>query len=212
MRRAPVRGGPSSGKPYLVACPSLARLISRNRLPPPTRTIPASSIGPELLPVNGSWPPPEVVLVAAPTSAVVVVSSEVVGETLDEYDDGGLGDDVYFVESAGDLRISNATSTKQPLTRESGMIVLASDNDTGRYLHSVVDLGGGMPEFVGGLPDGGQRGGELSREGHVVVPDDGDVLRGHEHGLALFRENQHDTLIGASEGRASESIHRPKPL
>ncbi len=57
--------------------------------------------------------------------------------------DTGRG--VALVESAGDLRISNATSTKQPLTRESGMIVLASDNDTGRYLHSVVDLGGGMP-------------------------------------------------------------------
>src|SRR5215217_9055954 len=85
MRRAPVNGGPSSGKPcYLVACPSRARLISRNRLPPPTRRIPASSIGPELLPVKGSWPPPEVVLVAAPTAAEVVVSSEVVGETLDE--------------------------------------------------------------------------------------------------------------------------------
>src|SRR5215208_2066553 len=85
MRRAPVHGGPSSGKLcYLVACPSRARLSSRNRLPPPTSTIPASGIGPELLPVKGSWPPPEVVLVAAPTAAEVVVSSEVVGATLDE--------------------------------------------------------------------------------------------------------------------------------
>ena len=84
MRRAPVLGGPSSGKPYLVACPSLARLIRRNRLPPPTSTIPASSIGPELLPVKGSWPPPEVVVVTPAAAPEVVVSSEVVGETLDE--------------------------------------------------------------------------------------------------------------------------------
>src|SRR4029453_9070924 len=84
MRRAPVHGGPSSGKPYLVACPSLARLIRRNRLPPPTSTIPASAIGPELLPVKGSWPPPEVVLVAPAAAPEGVVSSEGVGETLDE--------------------------------------------------------------------------------------------------------------------------------
>src|SRR4029453_5822679 len=90
MRRAPVHGGPSSGKPYLVACPSLARLIRRNRLPPPTSTIPASAIGPELLPVKGSWPPPEVVLVAPAAAPEVVVSSEVVGETLDE-GGGGVG-------------------------------------------------------------------------------------------------------------------------
>ena len=68
----------------MVACQSLARLIRRNRLPPPTSTIPASSIGPELFPVRGSWPPPEVVLVTPAAAPEVVVSSEVVGETLDE--------------------------------------------------------------------------------------------------------------------------------
>jgi hypothetical protein len=51
-----------------------------------------------------------------------------------------------LIQSLADLKISNATSTKQPLTRASGMVVLASDNDTGRYLHGVVDLGGGMPD------------------------------------------------------------------
>lgn len=51
-----------------------------------------------------------------------------------------------LIQSPQDLRISNATSTKQPLTRKSGLLVLASDNDTGRYLHAVVDLGGGMPD------------------------------------------------------------------
>src|SRR5919202_5558702 len=78
MRRAPVHGGPSSGKPYLAARRrSPARLRSRNRAPPPTRAIPASSMGPELAPVNGSWPPPAVVLVAAPTAAPVVVGASV---------------------------------------------------------------------------------------------------------------------------------------
>src|ERR671913_123634 len=76
-RRAPVRGGPSSGKPYLVAWRSRTRLTMRNRVPPATRAIPAISIGPAVAPVKGSSPPP-VVLVAAPTAASVVVGARVV--------------------------------------------------------------------------------------------------------------------------------------
>jgi hypothetical protein len=49
------------------------RLTNRTRAPPPTRTRPASSIGPELAPLKGSAPPPPVVLVAAPTAVSVVV-------------------------------------------------------------------------------------------------------------------------------------------
>src|SRR4030095_8074792 len=74
--KGPHIGGPSSGKPYLVWL--RLRLTNRTRAPPPTRTMPASSIGPELAPVNGRAPPPPVVLVAAPTAvSVVVVSARV---------------------------------------------------------------------------------------------------------------------------------------
>jgi hypothetical protein len=57
--------------------------------------------------------------------------------------DSGTG--TPLVQSATDIKISNATSTKQFLTKESGLLVLASDNDTGRYLHGVADLGAGLP-------------------------------------------------------------------
>jgi hypothetical protein len=53
-RRAPVRGGPSSGKPYLAAWRSRTRLTMRNTTPPATRAIPAISIGPAVAPVSGS--------------------------------------------------------------------------------------------------------------------------------------------------------------
>lgn len=55
----------------------------------------------------------------------------------------GLGQ--ILMTSADDVRINNASSTKQPLTRESGMVVVASDDDTGRYLHAVLDIGAGLP-------------------------------------------------------------------
>ncbi|MEX1171232.1 MAG: hypothetical protein WEG56_01350 [Chloroflexota bacterium] len=55
------------------------------------------------------------------------------------------GEGQILMTSAADVRINNASSTKQPLTRESGMVVLASDDDTGRYLHAVLDLGAGLP-------------------------------------------------------------------
>jgi hypothetical protein len=58
--------------------------------------------------------------------------------------DSGIG--TPLVESPTDVKISNATSTKQMLTSETGLLVLASDNDTGRYLHALVDLGGGLPD------------------------------------------------------------------
>ena len=57
--------------------------------------------------------------------------------------DTGSGE--RLVASAQDTRINNATASKQPLTSESGLLVLASDNQTGRYLHAVVDVGGGLP-------------------------------------------------------------------
>lgn len=57
--------------------------------------------------------------------------------------DTGRGE--RLVSSASDPRINNATSAKNPVTAESGLLVMASDNESGRYLHALVDLGGGMP-------------------------------------------------------------------
>jgi hypothetical protein len=62
-------------------------------------------------------------------------------------------DDVSFETGRGSLligseedpRISNATSTKQSLTRESGLVVLASDNSTAKYVHGVLETGESAP-------------------------------------------------------------------
>ncbi len=57
--------------------------------------------------------------------------------------DTGRGE--RLVWSPLDPQISNASSSKQLLSADSGLVVIASDNTTGRYLHAVVDLGGGLP-------------------------------------------------------------------
>ena len=41
-----------------------------------------------------------------------------------------------------DLAIANATSTKQSISRDTGFVVMASDDGTGRFLHAAIDLGG----------------------------------------------------------------------
>jgi hypothetical protein len=52
----------------------------------------------------------------------------------------GVG--TLLVSSAGNARINNATSAKDSLSFSSGLVVLASDNTTGRYLHAVLEIGG----------------------------------------------------------------------
>ena len=46
-----------------------------------------------------------------------------------------------FIQSSTDLKIDNATSTKQNLNSATGLLVLASDNASDHYLHNTLDLG-----------------------------------------------------------------------
>lgn len=57
--------------------------------------------------------------------------------------DTGVG--VPLIASTGDQTIDNVTSAKGPLDVAAGLLVLASDRTSGRYLHGVVDLGAGPP-------------------------------------------------------------------
>ena len=50
----------------------------------------------------------------------------------------GLG--TLLVGGGVDKRISNATSTKQSMTSENDLVVLASDNSTARYLHGILNI------------------------------------------------------------------------
>ena len=52
--------------------------------------------------------------------------------------------------------INNSTSTKQPIDASTGLVVLASDDDAGRYIHLAASLGGPAPgrPAPGPAPDG----------------------------------------------------------
>ena len=55
-----------------------------------------------------------------------------------------------------DAEINDATSTKQPVDASTGLVVLASDDSTGRYVHFAASLGGPAPGVPaeGAPPDG----------------------------------------------------------
>jgi hypothetical protein len=55
----------------------------------------------------------------------------------------GVG--TVLMASPDDPRLKDAVTTKQPLSVDAGMVVLASDRETARYVHAVVDLGAGLP-------------------------------------------------------------------
>jgi hypothetical protein len=57
--------------------------------------------------------------------------------------DTGLG--TPLLSSTTDLQLDSVTSTKAPVTADSGLLVLAADRTTGGYAHALVDLGGGLP-------------------------------------------------------------------
>lgn len=50
-----------------------------------------------------------------------------------------------FIRLASDKNVNNPTSTKQPVTATSGLVVLASDQVTGRYVHNTMPLGSEPP-------------------------------------------------------------------
>jgi hypothetical protein len=52
----------------------------------------------------------------------------------------GHGD--LFIKNALDAKLNNPTSTKQNVNSTTGLVVLASDQDTRRYLHNYDSLGG----------------------------------------------------------------------
>jgi hypothetical protein len=50
----------------------------------------------------------------------------------------GPGPGTPFIQTAGDLHINNVTSTKQTVSAGSGVVVLASDNASGFYMHNTI--------------------------------------------------------------------------
>lgn len=60
------------------------------------------------------------------------------------------------ISTTADAKINDATSTKQPVDASTGLVVLASDDSTGRYVHFAASLGGPAPgaPAEGAPPDG----------------------------------------------------------
>lgn len=58
--------------------------------------------------------------------------------------DPGTGDE--FIFSSVDDRTNNPTSTKQNVNSTTGLLVVASDQDTDHYLHNYLPLGDGTPQ------------------------------------------------------------------
>ncbi|HEX5014971.1 MAG TPA: hypothetical protein VFV72_12530 [Candidatus Limnocylindrales bacterium] len=52
------------------------------------------------------------------------------------------GHGTQLIASDADPLINDVTTTKQAVSPESGIVMLAFDRSTGRYLHGVIDLGG----------------------------------------------------------------------
>ncbi|MCG8603560.1 IPT/TIG domain-containing protein, partial [bacterium] len=50
----------------------------------------------------------------------------------------GLGE--FFIDSSDDSEVNDPTSTKQPMSAASGLLVLASDDGTLNYLHNYMEL------------------------------------------------------------------------
>lgn len=69
------------------------------------------------------------------------------------------GKGVEVIVTTPDARTNNATSTKQPVNAATGLVVLASDDESGRYIHLAASLGGPPPGAppTGSPPDGPER-------------------------------------------------------
>jgi hypothetical protein len=76
----------------------------------------------------------------------------------------GLG--TPFIQSDTDLKVNNPTSTKQPLNQSTGLLVLASDQNSRYYLHNYLSLSGsGAPSISSFSPSSGIIGTEVTING-----------------------------------------------
>jgi hypothetical protein len=67
----------------------------------------------------------------------------------------GTGRGVDVIATTPDAKINDATSTKQIVDASTGLVVLASDDTIGRYVHVAASLGGPAPGVPAGDPPDG---------------------------------------------------------
>jgi hypothetical protein len=66
-----------------------------------------------------------------------------------------VGRGVPVLDTPVAAKINNATSTKQAVDASTGLVVLASDDSVGRYVHLAASLGGPLPGTPAGPPPDG---------------------------------------------------------
>jgi hypothetical protein len=123
---------------------------------------------------HGTWPLVSIdeergsvtVFSVAPGSGGVVYAKTAAIDALDF----GAGIGLPFVVSGQDGELNRPTTTKQPVSADTGLVVLAADDRTGRYVHAAIGLGGVAPGS-GEHPDAS--GAPVSSETDVVLFSDG---------------------------------------
>ena len=112
----------------------------------------------------------------------------------------GLG--TPFMKSSTDTTINNATSTKQNLNANTGLLVLASDDTSDYYLHNTIDLASGVPPpppptsctILGTSANEAISG--TSADDVICAGGGSDTVKGLGGNDTLKGEDGNDTLLG----------------
>jgi hypothetical protein len=151
-----LKAAPESGGAVLVAVKtSLAERDGANPRDPQVLLLELQTDGSwtqhvvSLITDRGNWPliaideerNEVIVLCVSPASGGRVYFKTASLDTLDF----GVGIGAPFVASEQDAQLNRPTTTKQPVSSATGLVVVAADDRTGHYAHGAVGLGGAAP-------------------------------------------------------------------
>lgn len=110
-----------------------------------------------------------------------------------------------FIQSATDLKVNNATSTKQCVNSETGLLVVADDHNSHSYLHNFIDLASsGDPLIDSFLPTSALVGTQVTISGSNFLGATGVYFNGTSAmTLIVDSETQLRTIVpaGATTGK-----------
>lgn len=174
-----VKAAPEAGGPVLAAVKtSLAERDGANPRDPQVLLLELQADGSwtqhvvSLVTDRGNWP---LVAIDEERNEVIVLSVSpgsggrvyVKTAPLDTLDFGvGIGDP--FIASEQDAQLNRPTTTKQPVSSATGLVVLAADDRTGHYAHGAIGLGGPPP---GEIAAGASTTPQSSTSGVVLFSD-----------------------------------------
>jgi hypothetical protein len=107
-----------------------------------------------------------------------------------------VGRGVDVIAPYPNAKFNDATSTKQPVDASTGLVVLASDDSTGRYAHLAASLGGPAPSAPTGDPPDGPE--PAPRAPVVLVDEPSD-----SHTVGTPVQSLWESTPGHADGRAT---------